>query len=77
MAISGSRVRRAGGGRTPTVPTALGRLIGAEVVRLLAEHPELSPNDVVFLCENHRDGIDAVHVIEDAGHPVHHIFSEN
>ncbi len=58
-------------------PTELGRLIGAEVVRLLAEHPELSPNDVVFLCENHRDGIDAVHAIEDAGHAVHHIFSEN
>ena len=57
-------------------PNELGRLIGAEVVRLLAEHPELSPNDVVFLCENHRDGIDAVHVIEDAGHAVHHIFSE-
>lgn len=58
-------------------PTALGRLIGAEVVRLLAEHPELAPSDIVFLCENHRDGVDAVHVIEDAGHPVHHIFSEN
>ncbi|MEP1125435.1 MAG: hypothetical protein ABJH68_16235 [Ilumatobacter sp.] len=47
------------------------------MVRLLAAHPELSPNDVVFLCEQHRDGIDAVHVIEDAGHAVHHIFSEN
>ncbi len=55
----------------------VGRLIGVEVVRLLAEHPELSPNDVVFLCENHRDGVDAVHVIEDAGHAVHHIFSDN
>ncbi len=56
-------------------PTELGRAIGAEVVRLLAEHPELSPNDVVFLCEKHRDGIDAVHVIEDAGQQVHHVFS--
>jgi hypothetical protein len=56
-------------------PDELGRRIGAEVVRLLAAHPELSPNDVVFLCEEHRDGIEAVHVIEDAGHQVHHIFS--
>ena len=58
-------------------PNELGRVLGGEVVRLLAAHPELSPNDVVFLCENHRDGVDAVQVIEDAGHPVHHIFSEN
>ena len=58
-------------------PTELGRAIGAEVVRLLAAHPELSPNDVVFLCEKHRDGVDAVHVIEDAGHLVHHVFSTN
>jgi hypothetical protein len=58
-------------------PTELGRSIGAEVIRLLEEHPELSPNDIVFLCEEHRDGIDAVHVIEDAGHAVHHVFSMN
>jgi hypothetical protein len=31
----------------------------------------------VFLCEKHRDGLDAVHVIEDAGHQVHHVFSEH
>jgi hypothetical protein len=58
-------------------PTEIGRAIGTEVIRLLAEHPELSPNDIVFLCEKHRDGLDAVHVIEDAGHQVHHVFSEH
>ncbi|MFT7650197.1 MAG: hypothetical protein ACI9N0_001225 [Ilumatobacter sp.] len=57
-------------------PIEIGRAIGTEVIRLLAEHPELSPNDIVFLCEKHRDGLAAVQVIEDAGHQVHHVFSE-
>lgn len=56
-------------------PSDLGRSIGLEVVRLLDEHPELSPNDVVFLCETHQYGLDAVDVIEGAGHTVHHVFS--
>ena len=53
----------------------LGRSIGHEVVRLLTENPHLAPSDVVFLCEHHSDGLDAVSVIEAAGYNVHHIFS--
>lgn len=53
----------------------LGTSIGHEVVRLLTRHPDLNPNDVVFLCEHHRDGLDAVRVIEGAGFAVHHIFA--
>lgn len=55
----------------------LGMSIGQEVVRLLAENPSLSPRDVVFLCESHDDGVDAVAEIEAAGHAVHHIFSKH
>lgn len=54
----------------------LGREIGQEVVRLLGDHPELSPNDVVFLCDSHDHGLDAVEVIERAGYAVHHIFAK-
>ncbi len=53
----------------------LGRAVGHEVVRLLTSNPDLCPNDVVFLCEHHRDGLDAVAVIEQAGLPLHHIFA--
>jgi hypothetical protein len=53
----------------------LGTAVGHEVVRLLTAHPGLNPNDVVFLCEHHRDGLDAVRVIEGAGFDVHHIFA--
>ena len=56
---------------------SLGRAIGEEVVRLLDEHPTLSPRDVVFLCEWHDAGLEAVEVIERAHHEVHHIFSKN
>jgi hypothetical protein len=56
---------------------SLGRAIGEEVVRLLDEHPTLSPRDVVFLCEWHDQGLEAVRVIETARHEVHHIFSKN
>ena len=55
----------------------LGKSIGQEVVRLLAENPTLSPRDIVFLCESHNDGVDAVAEIEAAGHAVHHIFSNH
>lgn len=58
-------------------PGDLGVEVGREVVRLLQDHPELSPGDVVFLCEYHRDGVSAASVIEDAGYPVHHLFSRN
>jgi len=54
----------------------LGRSIGTEVVRLLAENPALSPSDVVFLCEHHDDGLAAVTEVERAGYSVHHIFSK-
>jgi hypothetical protein len=53
----------------------LGLSVGHEVVRLLTSHPDLNPNDVVFLCEHHSDGLDAVRVIEGAGFAVHHIFA--
>lgn len=55
----------------------LGIEIGREVVRLLEHDPDLSPRDVVFLCEHHESGLAAVLEIEAAGHAVHHIFSAN
>ena len=58
-------------------PGDLGVEVGREVVRLLRDHPELSPADVVFLCEYHHDGVTAASVIEGAGYPVHHLFSRN
>jgi len=57
------------------IASELGTSVGHEVVRLLTAHPDLNPNDVVVLCEHHRDGLDAVRVIEAAGYPVHHIFA--
>lgn len=56
---------------------SLGTTIGEEVVRLLQEQPMLCPSDVVFLCGSHDDGLDAVQVIEAAGHDVHHVFARN
>jgi hypothetical protein len=58
-------------------PGDLGTEVGREVVRLLRDHPELSPADVVFLCEYHHDGVTAASVIKHAGYPVHHLFSRN
>jgi hypothetical protein len=55
----------------------VGREVGREVVRLLQENPGLAPGDVAFLVEYHHDGVAAVHEIEAAGYPVHHIFSRN
>jgi hypothetical protein len=55
----------------------LGHAIGHEVVRLLSEDPELSPRDVVYLCEYHHDGLAAAEVIESAGYPVHHLYSRD
>jgi hypothetical protein len=55
----------------------LGLAVGGEVVRLLREHPELAPRDVVYLCEYHHDGLAAARVIEAAGHPVHHVYSRD
>ncbi len=65
--------------RWENVPTVadLGKAIGHEVVRLLTSDTSLNPNDIVFLCEHHRDGLDAVRVIEGAGFAVHHIFAES
>lgn len=56
-------------------PADLGIEVGRVVVRLLAEHPEINPNDVAFLLELHEDGLHAVNEIEGAGHQVHHMFS--
>lgn len=53
----------------------IGTTIGHEVVDLLHLHPDLNPNDLVFLCEHHDVGIDAVRVIEEAGYDVHHVFA--
>ena len=53
----------------PTHPVRLGE----EVVRLLRENPDLAPSDVVFLA-NHREGLEAVKVITDAGFKVQHVF---
>ena len=55
----------------------LGVEIGRQVVRLLREHPTLSPADIVFLCEYHHDGLAAAEVIEDAGFPTHHVYSRD
>ncbi len=55
----------------------LGREIGREVVRLVRDHPTLTPGDVVFLCDYHHDGLAAVREIERAGIPVHHQFSRD
>ena len=54
----------------------LGVEVGREVVRLLAQHRHLAPNDVAFLLERHCDGMAAVAEIERAGYGVHHVFSD-
>jgi hypothetical protein len=55
----------------------LGLAVGRQVVRLLREHPELAPRDVVYLCEYHHDGLAAAREIESAGYPVHHVYSRD
>jgi superfamily I DNA/RNA helicase len=55
----------------------LGVAVGREVVRLLRDHPELAPRDVVYLCEYHHDGLAAAREIEAAGYPVHHVYSRD
>lgn len=50
-----------------------GARLGREVLRLLRDHPDLAPSDVVFLA-NHREGLEAVRVITEAGYQVNHIF---
>ncbi len=52
----------------------LGFELGEQVIALLSEHPDLAESDVVFLAPTHDDGLDAVAVIEAAGHQVQHIF---
>jgi hypothetical protein len=55
----------------------LGVAVGREVVRLLTECPDLSPRDVVYLCEYHHDGLAAAGEIEAAGFAVHHVYSRD
>ena len=55
----------------------VGRHVGFEVVELLDDDPELSPSDIVFLCETHAEGLQAVRVIEACGHAVHHMFGSD
>ncbi len=50
-----------------------GKRLGAEVVRMLRENPDLAPSDVVFLAD-HRPGLEAAQVIMDAGFEVQHVF---
>jgi hypothetical protein len=50
-----------------------GKRLGAEVVRMLRENPDLAPSDVVFLA-HHREGLEAVKVITEAGYEVQHVF---
>jgi hypothetical protein len=56
---------------------SLGRQIGFEVAQLLDRDPDLSPADVVFLCETHAEGLQAVKVLEACGVEVHHIFADD
>ena len=60
---------------SPTV--SLGRQIGYEVAALLDRDPTLSPAEVVFLCETHAEGLQAVKVIEACGIAVHHVFADD
>lgn len=57
-------------------PRNIGTAIGHEVLHLLNTYPDLNPNDLVFLCEHHDDGMAAVRVVEEAGFEVHHIFAK-
>jgi hypothetical protein len=50
-----------------------GERLGHEVVRMLTGNPDLAPSDVVFLA-NHREGLEAVKVITEAGYEVQHVF---
>ncbi len=50
-----------------------GKRLGDEVVQMLRDNPDLAPSDVVFLA-NHREGLEAVQVIEVAGYEVQHVF---
>jgi hypothetical protein len=58
-------------------PNELGQAIGAEVLRLLEEHEDLRPADIVFVCERHDQGLAATDLITAAGVDVHHLFSED
>jgi hypothetical protein len=53
----------------------IGAALGHEVVRLLAEHADLHPWDVVFLAPSHQVGLQAVEVVQAAGHEVQHMFA--
>lgn len=55
----------------------LGASVGREVVRLLETNPDLAPRDIVYLCEYHHDGLAAAEAIEEAGYPVHHVYSRD
>ena len=55
--------------------SSIGVELGREVVRLLADNPDLHPWDVVFLAPSHQVGLTAVEVIRAAGHEVQHMFA--
>lgn len=52
----------------------LGSRIGDMTADLLDGDHDLTPSDVVFLCETHQQGLAAVRRLEARGHDVHHIF---
>ena len=45
----------------------LGRRIGEMTADLLEADTDLSPSEIVFLCETHRQGLEAVHQLETRG----------
>lgn len=53
----------------------LGRRIGEMTADLLENSHDLSPSEIVFLCESHEQGLSAVRELESRGHDVHHIFA--
>ena len=44
---------------------------------LLEADTDLSPSEIVFLCETHEQGLDAVQQLKARGHDAHHIFGSD
>jgi hypothetical protein len=62
--------------RTVSPEVSLGRQVGFEAAEILATYPDIHPSDVVVLCDRHRDGLDAVTVVEACGYPMAHAFAD-
>lgn len=61
--------------RTVSPDVDLGRQVGFEAAEVLATYPDVHPSDVVMLCDRHRDGLEAVKVLEACGYPAVHSFA--